>query len=51
MQEMMDVSLIEVCAEEGVSTEQVLFYFAVVFIITAAQEKNVSKSVEEITNS
>ena len=51
MQEMIDASMMEVCAEEGVSPEQVFFYFAVVFIIMATQEKNLSKSVEEIENS
>ena len=39
LQEMMDVSIVEVCAEEGISPEQVFFYFAVVFIVMATQEK------------
>ena len=41
----------EVCDEEGVSAEQVFFYFAifaVVFIIMTILEKDVNKSVEEI---
>ena len=48
MQEMIDASMIEKCAEESVSPEQIFFYFGVVFIIMATQEKNLSKSVEEI---
>ena len=51
MQEMIDALMIELCAEEDVSTEQVFFYFAVVFKIMATQEKNLSKSVEETKNS
>ena len=35
LQEMMDVSIVEVCAEEGISPEQVFFYF----IVMATQEK------------
>ena len=46
MQEVIDASMIEACAEEGVSPEQ--FFFCCVFIIMATEEKYLSKIVEEI---
>ena len=52
VQEMIDALMTEVCTEEGVSPEQVFFLFcfslAVVFIIIAILEKNLSKSDEDI---
>ena len=52
MKEDIDVSMIEVCTEEGVLLEQVFFlfcfFFSVVFIIMAILEKNLNKSVEDI---
>ena len=50
MQEMLDASMVEVCAEECESAEHVFFYFAVVIIIMATQEEGLSKSAEEIKN-
>ena len=46
MQEMIDSLMIEVCTEEGASPEQV--FFAVVVIIMTNQERNLTKSIEEI---
>ena len=48
MQEVIDASMIEACAEEGVSPEQFFFFFCCVFIIMATEEKYLSKIVEEI---
>ena len=48
MQEMIDSLMIEVCTEEGASLEQV--FFAVVVIIMTNQERNLTKSIEEIEN-
>ena len=48
MQEVIDASMIEACAEEGVSPEQFFFFFCCVFIIMATEEKYMSKIVEEI---
>ena len=39
MQEMVNALMIEVFTEEGISPEQLFFYFNVVFIIMAIQEK------------
>ena len=50
MQEVIDLLMIEVHAEEGVSPEQV-FSFAVVFVIMDVQEKNLSKTIAEIKTS
>ena len=48
--------MIEVCAEEDVSPEQVFFFyfaffFPVVFIIMVILEKNLNESGEDIKNS
>lgn len=43
MQELIDLLMIEVHAEEGVSPEEVFlkfFFFAIVFVIMAVQERN-----------
>ena len=48
MQEMIDSLMIEVWTEEGASPEQV--FFAVVVIIMTNQERNLTKSIEEIEN-
>ena len=50
MQEVIDTSIIEVCAEKAYLLNRYFlfcFFFAVVFIITATQEKNLSKSIEK----
>ena len=54
MQEVIDVLMIKLCAEEGASPQKVFFYFvffAVFFIILAILEKNLNKSVGDIKNS
>ena len=45
---MIDSLMIEVCTEEGASPEQV--FFAVVVSIMTNQERNLTKSIEEIEN-
>ena len=50
MQEVIDLSMREVHAEEGVSPEQV-FSFTVVFVRMAVQEKNLSKTIADIKTS
>ena len=52
LKELIEALMVNVCAEEGVSPEQVFFLFcfslAVVFIIIAILEKNLNKSDEDI---
>ena len=52
---MIGTLMIEVCAKECESPEQVFFlfcfFFAVVFIIMVILEKKLNKSVEDIENS
>ena len=49
MQELVDASMVQVCAEESLSSEQVFFvllFFAVVFIIMAILEKNLNECLK-----
>ena len=48
IQEVIYTSMIEECAPEGLFTEQVLFILMLYLSKQTTQEKNLSKSVEEI---
>ena len=54
MQEVIDASITEVCTKEGVSPEQVFFYFAFSLLLSLSQwlfQKNQNKTAEDIKNS